>query len=362
MQKKITLEDLRNQINDIDQKILALLTMRANVALEVGKIKRADNQDPIFYRPEREAQILRDMMAHNQGPLHDEDIANIYRAILSAGRAIQQPLSVAFLGPEGTFSHSATLKHFGESCTLAPVSTIEQIFKQVSSRQTQYGIVPIENTTEGIVNPTLDAFIDSAVKICGEVELNIHQNLLVKDPNATIKRIYSHTQSLGQCRQWLNQHYPNVDLIAVNSNAQAAKIASEQPNTAAIASQLAAKLYQLETLQQNIEDNPDNITRFWVIGLQEALRSGNDKTSLLINTTNIPGAFANIMQPFAKHQVNITLFESRPHRKRSWHYVFFLDIEGHQEDAAIKKALDELSKYPHLIQILGSYPKMVTAE
>ena len=353
------LQTLRNKIDAFDKKIIELLNERANIALEIGKLKRKTVEAPIFYRPEREAQVLRKAMQLNQGPLQDEDIANIFRAIMSAGRALQQPLTIAFLGPEGTFSHEAVLKHFGKSCQLLSAHDTENIFKQVEAKRAQYGLVPIENSTEGIVNSTLDTFTGANLKICGEIEYEIHQNLLSNSDKTNIHRIYSHSQSLAQCKHWLNKNFPDTEKVAVGSNAQAAKIAANEKNTAAIAGKLAAELYELNRIAENIEDNPDNITRFWIIGQQETSPSGKDKTSILINTTNVPGAFARIMQPFADNHVNITLFESRPHRKRSWNYIFFLDIEGHKEDKNVKKALIELAKHAHLIQILGSYPRAI---
>ncbi len=355
-----TLEKIREQIDQLDQQLIELINQRAQLAIEIGKIKRNSDQSPQFYRPEREAQILKRIIKLNKGPIENKDIAYIFRVIMSIGLALQHPIKIAFLGPEGTFSHGAAIKHFGPSIGLAPTESISDVFRQVEFKQANYGVVPVENSTEGVVNLTLDELIDSSLKICGEIILPIHQHLLVKpDDSTSIQRIYSHPQSLAQCRIWLNQNYPQAEKIAVSSNAQAAKLAKEESGAAAVGGDMAAEQYNLVKKAENIEDSPENMTRFLIIGHQEVQPSGNDKTSLLIYISNIPGTLALISQPFAKHNVNITLPTLRHSRQKIWNYVFFIDIEGHQNDPPVKAALAELAQAPVMMRILGSYPKAI---
>ena len=354
------LEPIRKQIDALDQHIQQLLNERGKCALEVAKVKEAAETDPIYYRPEREAQVLRRVMERNEGPIADEDMARIFRTIMSAGLAIQKPMKVAFLGPEGTFAHSAALKHFGPCMRGAPMNSIDQVFRLVESKNAHYGVVPIENSTEGVVNHTLDLFVDSTLQVCGEVSIPIHQHLLNAPQDDTpIKRIYSHQQSLAQCRHWLTSNWPDAELIAVSSNAKAAEIAKNEPGAAAIAGEMAADTYDLIKVAEKIEDNPNNTTRFFIIGHQAPTPSGKDKTSLLVKLANEMGTLAQLLNTFAEHQVNVIALESRPSRQQPWNYLFFVDIDGHIEDANIEQAMQILNEGSVGVKVLGAYPKAV---
>lgn len=354
---------LRDDIDAIDEKIGALISQRAACAQSVAEVKGrySDGSDPIFYRPEREAQVLRKAMARNQGPLSDEEYARLFREIMSACLALENPIKVAFLGPEGTFTHEAALKHFGASAKVAPMTAIDEVFREVESGACQFGVVPVENSTEGVVTHTLDSFMSSNLNICGEVVLRIHHNLMVSDVTKTdsITRIYSHAQSLAQCRKWLDAHYPNAERIAVPSNAEAAKRMRSEWNAAAIAGEAAAKLYGLTVLADKIEDMPDNSTRFLIVGQQDVGPSGHDKTSVVIAVKNEPGALHDILEPFHRLGVDLTRVESRPSRTGNWNYVFFIDFDGHVETPKVQTALEEVSRRAADVKILGSYPKGV---
>lgn len=354
------LAKFREDIDAIDNQLLELLNQRAQCALSIGEIKSQFENMPI-YNPAREAVIFNKLTSNNKGPLSSEDVITIFQQIIAINRAIQQPISVAFLGPEGTFSHEAVIKYFGHRIKLVPSETIISIFESVTTNKADYGVVPVENSTEGVVNQTLDTLTNFSTTICGEIIIHIHQHFLMS-PQAQepIKRIYSHAQSLAQCEKWLNKYYPGVEKFAVRSNALAAKLASEEENTAAIASSLAAKQYGLIIKAECIEDDVENQTRFLIIDQHGAEPSGIDKTTLLIHTINKPGALAKISEPFFKHNINITLPACRPSHHELWDYMFFLDIEGHHKDPAVKAALDELSAQQIEFRILGSYPRART--
>lgn len=356
----IPLSELRQQIDSIDQQILQLINQRAECAIQVAKTKQAEGETGSFYRPDREAQVLRRIKEINPGPLSDNTAAHLFREVMSACLALEKPLEVAYLGPQGTFTQQATFKHFGHAVKDIPVPTINEIFQAVESGHCQFGVVPVENSTEGVIAHTLDRFINSPLQICGEVEIRVHHNLLGKmDSMAEITEVYSHQQSLAQCRQWLNTHLPNVACTAVNSNAEAARLASLDPTKAAIASLVAAELYDLKVLEKNIEDEANNTTRFIVIGQQQPASTGIDKTSILVSTGNQPGALHRILAPFAENGISMAHIESRPSRQGLWEYVFFIDIDGHREDSDVAKALDTLQNNVKLLKILGSYPKAV---
>lgn len=361
--EKLQLAALRDRIDEIDLKIGQLISERAECAQEVAEVKKAnsDGSDIIYYRPEREAQVLRKAMERNQGPLGDEEMARLFREIMSACLALEQPIKVAFLGPEGTFTEQAALKHFGHSAITLPFSAIDDVFREVESGAVQYGVVPVENSTEGVVNHTLDSFMGSNLKICGEVVLRIHQHLLVSDVTKTdsITRIYSHSQSLAQCRKWLDAHYPNAERVAVNSNAEAAKRLKGEWNAAAIAGEMAADKYELTKLAENIEDQPDNSTRFLIIGTQVVEASGVDKTSVVISMRNEPGALHDLLVPFQTHKIDLTRVETRPSRTGNWNYVFFIDFNGHKDDENVQAALKEVGSRAADIKMLGSYPQGV---
>lgn len=360
MTQEEKLAQIRERIDSLDAQIQELITARARCAQEVAAVKQESNDRSSFYRPEREAQILRLVQERNTGPLSNEEIARLFREIMSACLALEEPLQIAFLGPEGTFTQAAALKHFGHSVTTLPLTAIDEVFREVESGTSQYGVVPIENSTEGVINHTLDMFMHTSLRICGEVEVRIHHHLLgnVEDPAAAV-RIYSHQQSLAQCREWLDAHLPHADRIAVSSNAEAARRAAAEGKALAIASDTAADLYRLKVLAANIEDEPDNTTRFLVIGRHTVKPSGNDKTSLLVASDNRAGALYSLLGPFVSHRISMTRIESRPSRRGMWDYVFFIDIEGHEEDATVAEALGELSQHASLLKILGSYPRAV---
>lgn len=361
--EKLQLEALRERIDEIDLKIGELINARAKCAQEVAEVKKAHNKDGniIYYRPEREAQVLRKAMERNQGPLGDEELARLFREIMSACLALEQPIKVAYLGPEGTFTEQAALKHFGHAAIPLPFPAIDDVFREVEAGAVHYGVVPVENSTEGVVNHTLDSFLGSNLKICGEVVLRIHQHLLVSDVTRTdsISRIYSHSQSLAQCRKWLDAHYPKAERVAVSSNAEAAKRLKGEWNAAAIAGEMAAEKYGLTKLAENIEDQPDNSTRFLIIGTESVAPSGVDKTSIVVSMRNEPGALHDLLVPFQSHKIDLTRVETRPSRTGNWTYVFFIDFNGHKDDDNVRAALAEVSRRAADIKMLGSYPQGV---
>jgi chorismate mutase/prephenate dehydratase len=360
MSDKKQLNDLRERIDVLDSRLLALISERAQLAKAIAGVKGIQGNDNGYYRPEREAQILRKVIEQNQGPLSEEEMARLFREIMSACLALEQILNIAYLGPEGTFTQTAALKHFGHSVSTSAYASIDQVFREVESGACHYGVVPVENSIEGIVNHTLDMLINSSLLICGEVELRIHHHLISKAKELSdIKRIYSHQQSLAQCRGWLDTHLLQTDRIAVNSNAEAACMASQEQDAAAIAGNAAAENYQLNFLVNNIEDDPDNTTRFLVIGRQMTPPSGNDKTSLLFSTPNKPGALHQMLACFADNNVSMTRIESRPSRRGMWDYVFFVDIEGHAEDELVMRSLEQLEQCASMVKLLGSYPRAV---
>ncbi|MGZ4959958.1 MAG: prephenate dehydratase [Methylomonas sp.] len=356
----IPLSELREQIDAIDRQILELINRRARCAIEVARTKQAEGETDNFYRPDREAQVLRRIKELNPGPLSADTAAHLFREVMSACLALEKPLEVAYLGPQGTFTQQATFKHFGHAVKDVPVSTIHEIFQAVETGYCQFGVVPVENSTEGVIAHTLDRFIDSPLQICGEVEIRVHQNLLGKTESLLgINEVYSHQQSLAQCRQWLNNFLPGVPCTAVSSNAEAARLASLDHGKAAIASLVAAELYELNIIKKNIEDEANNTTRFIVIGRQQPVSTGADKTSILVSTGNQPGALHKILGPFAEYGISMAHIESRPSRQGLWEYVFFIDIEGHQADPDVCKALESLKNNVKMLKILGSYPKAV---
>lgn len=352
---------IRDRIDTIDQQIQDLLNERAKAAQEVATIKLTSSPDAVFYRPEREAQVLRNVMARNTGPLNNESMARLFREIMSSCLALEKPLDIAYLGPEGTFTQAAALKHFGHAILMQSMPAISDVFSEVESGGADYGVVPIENSTEGVVSHTLDMFIKSPLSICGEVSIRINQNLMSQAVSLSeIDKIYSHQQSLAQCRGWLDRHIDrNVERIAVSSNAEAAKLVAEDSKAAAIAGENAANLYQLNVLETNIEDEPGNTTRFLVIGKQQIPASGEDKTSLMLATKNEAGGLHGLLTPLAEHHISMTRIESRPSRRGIWDYVFFIDVLGHQDDENVQKAFKILSERASLFKILGSYPVAV---
>jgi chorismate mutase / prephenate dehydratase len=362
------LNAIRKQIDTIDAQLQELISARARIAHDVGASKReaAASVSPIeYYRPEREAEVLRGVIERNKKngkPLRDEEMVRLFREIMSACLAQQEPLKIGFLGPEGTFTQQAVLKHFGHSVRALPLPTIAEVFYEVQLGHADFGVVPVENSTEGTVNHTLDMFLNSPLKICGEIELRIHQNLMGKMPSLdAIKRVVSHQQSLAQCRGWLDEHLPNAERIVASSNAEAARRARDEEGTAAIAGTVAAEIYSLAVIEPNIEDRADNTTRFLVIGRKLFGASGKDKTSLLITggDTQSPGALYKLLEPFARKGISLSRIESRPSHKKKWDYVFFIDAEGHADTQPLKSVLAEIKKHSSLLRVLGSYPAAV---
>lgn len=353
------LRELRARIDDLDAEIQKLITERARYAQEIAKRKQRGGADN-FYSPEREVQVLRRVVERNQGPLADDEIARLFRELMSACLALESTMTIAFLGPEGTFTQEAALKHFGGSAHTLALGAIDEVFREVESGHAHFGVVPVENSTEGVVNHTLDMFMTSPLRICGEVELRVHHHLLGQGGDQSqAAKVVSHQQSLAQCREWLDANLPGVERVPVNSNAEAAQLASQDPGCVAIAGDSAAKIYGLKILAANIEDEPENTTRFLVIGKLETEPSGQDKTSLLLSSRNKPGALHALLAPLARHSINMTRIESRPSRQSAWEYVFFIDIDGHVRDSEVQQALAELDKEAAFLKCLGSYPKAV---
>lgn len=352
------LAPIRAKIDAIDEQILALISERARLAQEVARVKRAAGEVSDFYRPEREAEILRRVKANNPGPLPDEAVQCLFRELMAACLALQQPLKVAYFGPEGTYTHAATLKHFGSAAQLSPLATIDLVFRDVETGAANYGVVPVENSTEGVVTHTLDRFLTSPLQIVGEVDLPVRHNLLSRSASiGEIRKIYAHQQSFGQCRGWLDTHLPGVAREAVSSNAEAARRAAAEPGTAAIASEAAAEIYGLTIVHANIQDSAVNTTRFLIIGRQSPPPTGDDKTSLVVSRSNQPGGLFKLLEPLARHGLNMTRIESRPSRQGMWEYVFFIDLAGHVEDPVVKTALEEMRAQASLLKVLGSYPR-----
>lgn len=351
---------IRERIDSLDQQLQDLLNERASLAQEVAEVKLAAGETGNFFRPEREIQVLRKVQDRQTGPLSKEEMARLFREVMSACLALEQPLTVAFLGPEGTFTQAATLKHFGHSVVTQPQKSIDAIFREVAAGSVDYGVVPVENSTEGVINHTLDQLVNSSLKICGEVALRIHDHLMgLGTELSQVKRVYSHAQSLAQCRQWLNQHANDIELIDVSSNAEAARRASQEEGAAAIAGETAAEIYGLNLIEKNIEDNPDNTTRFLILGRDAVPPSGDDKTVLLVSAQNRPGALFDLLTPLANHNVSMSRIESRPSQQANWEYLFFVDIDGHGDDERIAAALEELKGQASLFKVLGSFPKAV---
>lgn len=348
---------LRERIDGIDRRIQELIAERARFAGQVGKAKGKLAAAVDYYRPEREAQVLRRVVDRNDGPLEDAVLVRLFREIMSACLAQQEPLKIGFLGPEGTHSQQAVYKHFGHSIHGLPLGSIEEVFGEVETGAADFGVVPVENSTQGTIQSTLDMFLTSGVKICGEVELRVHQHLLSRSGRIEdIERVYSHPQSFAQCKAWLRQYLPGAETIPVSSNAEAARRARNADDAAAIAGISAATVYGLQNVAGPIEDRPDNTTRFLVLGRELFTPSGNDRTSLLVFIKDQPGALHHVLAPFARHGLSMNRIESRPGHTGRWQYAFFIDIGGHVQDEAMCRALDELAEFAQEVKVLGSYP------
>lgn len=349
------LKPLRDQIDAIDAQLLDLLNLRARVAQEVGHVK--NKVDAPIFRPEREAQVLRGIAERNPGPLGNDELQTIFREIMSACRSLEKKVIVAYLGPEGTFSEQAVYQHFGKSINAIPCASIDEVFRAAEAGTADFGVVPIENSTEGAISRTLDLLMQTPLTISSEVSIPIHHNLMTLSGNMDgIRSICAHSQALAQCQGWLNQHYPNIMRQAVASNAEAARLASEDPAVAAIAGEIASQHYGLQVVSAHIQDEPQNRTRFAVIGRKETESSGKDQTSLVLSVQNKAGAVYKMLAPLEKFGVSMTRFESRPAKTGSWEYYFFVDIEGHVNEEKIRLALAELKDSVAYFKVLGSYP------
>ena len=358
---KSDLEKIRDQIDQIDSELLRLLNRRAEFVLQVAEAKKAESgdQDAHFYRPEREAQLLSRLNEQNDGILSDDHIRRIFREIISSSLSLEEGLTIAYLGPPGTYSQSAVYKHFGSSVLSKPQGKIPEVFSAVTKNEAQYGVVPIENSTEGTVNLTLDCFLESDLKVCSEINLPIHHMLMIHNDTleSDIKVIYSHEQSFAQCRDWLTWQFPTIEQNVVSSNAEAAKRAAAETNSAAIASELCATRYNLKILHRRIEDQKSNTTRFWVLGKRPVAISGTDKTSLLVQTANKAGALVDLLIPFKEREISLSQVVSRPSKTGNWSYVFFIDFEGHIDDENVGHALAQVEQHTLEVKVLGSYPK-----
>lgn len=354
------IDKLRLAIDDLDTQLLALLNRRAAVVRKVGELKGGKR----VYRPERESQILRRVAAKG-GVLPAQGAAAVFREIISACRALEQPLRIAYLGPQGTFSEQAVRQHFGQGVEAEAAATIDEAFRSAESGATQFAVAPAENSTDGVVGRTLDLLLTTPLRICGEIELRVRQNLMSRAGKlSAIRRVYSHAQSLAQCNGWLKEHLPRAQRVPVGSNSEAARRASKEKGAAAIAGEAAAALYKLKLLGRGIEDDPTNTTRFLVLGDVDAAPSGRDRTSLVMSAENKPGAVHALLSPLAAHGVSMSRIESRPAKARSarWEYVFFIDVEGHQSDPKVAAAIGELKQRAPFLKVLGSYPAAGSSE
>ena len=352
------IERLRREIDALDDELLKLINRRAALASRIGSLKGGAPA----YRPERESEILRRVLEANPGPLADERVSAVFREVISACRGLEEAIRVTYLGPEGTFSEQAVRQHFGRAVEALPVASVDEAFRRAEARAAQFTVVPVENSTEGVVGRTLDLLLTTPLRICAEIELRVQQNLLAKGKLQDVRRVYSHAQSLGQCAAWLAQHLPGAERVPLSSNAEAAQRAASEPGSAAIAGEAAAERYGLAVLARAIEDAPNNTTRFLVLGELDPAPTGKDRTSLVMSAENKPGAVHALLTPLAEHRVSMTRIESRPARYRwksgsaLWEYVFFIDVEGHQQDAAVAQALAKLRAAAPFLKVLGSYP------
>lgn len=355
------LNEARERIDALDARLVELISQRAGIAAEIASIKsRTGDDDGNYYRPAREACLLRRIVADNPGPLDDDTVTRLMREIMSACLALESPLRVAYLGPEGTYTQAAVYKHFGHSVTTQPLDAIEEIFREVETGNADYGVVPVENSTEGVVTNTLDQLVPSHLRICGEVALAVHHYLLSRAESLSrVSRVVSHAQSLAQCRTWLDTHLPDVVREAVASNGEAARMVAAGGEAAAIAARAASEFYEVPVLASNIEDEPNNTTRFLVLGTREVPSTGDDRTSILVAINNRQGMLHRLLTPIADAGVDMVRIESRPSRRTAWDYNFFIDMVGHVEDASMQQALEAIREQAATLKILGSYPRAV---
>jgi chorismate mutase/prephenate dehydratase len=354
------LDALRRRIDGIDTRLQDLIAERVAVARDIAALKAKSSNDGNFHRSEREARVLRAALERNAGRLPEEGITRLFRELISLTLAAEGPLTIAYLGPQGTYTHSAALKHFGHSARFDSQPGIEDVFRAVETQAAHLGVVPAENSSEGAITFTLDRMLDTPLKICGEIEARVRHQLLARGTEMSkIARVAGHAQALAQCRGWLARHLPHAETLALSSNAEAARRAAEDETLAAVAGAEAAEIYGLNALATEIADDPANTTRFFVIGAKDAGVSGDDKTSLVVSARNRPGALYRLLEPLARHEVSLTRIESRPARTALWEYVFFIDIEGHAQDARIKTALEALEHEAAFFRNLGSYPRAI---
>ncbi len=354
------LADIRKSIDAIDLKIQALLNERADAALKVAEIKLRDAKGaPVeFYRPEREAQILNEVASRNEGPMSGRAVQRIFREIISASLALEEPMRIAYLGPEGTYSQTAAERYFGHAVITQPEMGIGEIFAAVENERARFGVVPVENSTEGVVNETLDMLTTTTLRVCGELTLRIQHQLMSRQESiAAVEAVHAHPQSLAQCRHWLDANLPNVPRISESSNAAAARLAVDDQRIAAIAGEAAASHYQLNTLSTGIEDVKNNTTRFYVVGNQRIPPSGKDSTALLISAPHRPGGLLKLLEPLEAAGISMTRIESRPARSAMWEYVFFIDVDGHEDDGSLNSVLNELRELAPMLRVLGSFPR-----
>ncbi|TRZ95815.1 prephenate dehydratase [bacterium] len=350
----MTLKGLRSQIDKIDRKLTQLLNMRSKVSLAIGKLKTKSGKS--IYSPEREIEVLRKAVRASKGPLKPSALEAIYREIMSSSLSLEKPLVIAYLGPQATFTNLAALKKFGSQVEYMACKSISEVFLEVEKGNADYGVVPIENSIEGAVTHTLDMFVDSDLKICSQIILDVAHNLLAKCSKGEIRRIYSNPQVFGQCRIWLQKNLCGVEEVEVSSTTRAAQIAATEKGSACIASLLAARVYKLKVLARDIEDSPHNITRFLVIGNNDVPQTACAKTSIMFSIKDRVGALHDMLVPFKKYRVNLTKIESRPSKRKAWDYYFFLDLEGHRDSPKVKKAIQELESKCNFLKVLGSYP------
>jgi len=350
----VNLKKLRKDIDNLDKKIIQLLNARAKITQDIAKIKQKSRKS--VYAPDREREVLRKATEANRGPLSSIALESIYREIMSSSLALEKPLKIAYLGPQATFTHLAALKRFGSQVEYIACDSIPDCFWEVERDAADYGVVPIENSVEGAVSHTLDMFVDSDLKICAQIILDVSHNLLAKCPENQVRRVYSNPQVFGQCRIWLQENLSAAEKIEVSSTTRAAQIASSEKHSACIASLLAAKVYKLKVVASDIEDSPHNITRFLVVGKTVVGQTRNDKTSILFSIKDRVGALHDMLMPFKKYSINLTKIESRPSKKKAWDYYFFVDLEGHQHNPKVKKAISELENKCKFLKVLGSYP------
>jgi chorismate mutase / prephenate dehydratase len=350
----MTIVEHRQAIDRLDRRLVALLNERTRHALEIGTLKLKQGEE--IYAPHRERSVLSRIARLNQGPLTADGIRAIYREIMSSAIAVEKPLTIAYLGPEATFTHQAALERFGKSLRYLPLRTVAEVFAEVAKRHADFGVVPVENSTEGIVTHTLDMFMDSELKIVAQVLLPISQCLMSRASRRQIKRLFIHPQSLAQCRVWLQRNFPDVEIIETSSNARSAELAVRQKHSAAIAGLLAAEKYGLPVLEHNVQDNAENATRFLVLGRQSPPRTGHDRTSLMFCVADRPGALHGAIAPFRRYRINMTKLESRPSKRKAWQYYFFVDCDGHAQDPKVAKALEVLGGHCIFVKVLGSYP------